>query len=118
MRIHIALLLLTLSAFAMPAHAHSTKMGTMPADGSSIETVPASLMISFDRPARLTRVRMTHTQGEVSHSDRLDVPKEMSASITLTPEFYGPGTYTVEWRAISDDGHPINGAFSFDVTGE
>ncbi len=103
---------------ASAALAHSTKEGTMPEDGAVLDAVPSEISIFFDEAATLTRVALTHSQNDVSNETRLDVPREANDATTLEAPDLGPGLYTVDWRALSADGHPINGSFSFTVTGD
>jgi methionine-rich copper-binding protein CopC len=109
----VGALLLAGSAFA-----HSTKEGTVPEDGAMLDAAPTEISIRFDEPATLTRVELTHSHGNDSGETRLDTPREASDTATLEAPDLGPGTYTVDWRALSADGHPVNGSFSYTVTGD
>jgi methionine-rich copper-binding protein CopC len=83
-----------------------------------LDAVPTEISIRFDEPATLTRVELTHSDGNDSGETRLDTPREASDAATLEAPDLGPGTYTVDWRALSADGHPVNGSFSYTVTGD
>lgn len=108
-----ALLLYTTTAFA-----HSTLRSTVPADGQVLDSVPATVDIGFAEPARLMKVEMTHTTGDVSETIRVAIPtREPVNDIALSPALAGAGDYSVNWRALSEDGHVITGTFSFSVTG-
>lgn len=100
------------------AFAHSTKEGTLPEDGAELQVAPAEISILFDEAATLTRVALTHSHGEDSDETRLDAPRIAADTATLDAPDLGPGTYTVDWRALSADGHPVNGSFSYTVTGD
>ncbi|MFD0917569.1 copper resistance protein CopC [Pseudahrensia aquimaris] len=105
-------LLLPIGAFA-----HSPLKATFPADNSEMKTQPDKLTLEFGKPARLTKIVLTHALGEANHADRLELPsRSFQKLFELTPQFRGKGDYKVEWRALSDDGHPLNGAFSFSVS--
>lgn len=108
-----ALLFSTTTTFA-----HSTLRSTVPADGQVLDSVPATIDIGFAEPARLMKVEMTHTAGDVSETIRVAIPtREPVNDISLSPDLSGAGDYSVDWRALSEDGHVITGTFSFSVTG-
>ena len=97
---------------AGPAAAHNTLRSTNPADGSSLDTAPASVVLTFDEPAIAlgTQVVVTGPSGAVSSG----APRLVDASVTQDLQPGAPaGRYTVEWRVTSDDGHPVTGTFAF-----
>lgn len=98
------------------AFAHSAKEGTMPEDGAQLETAPSEVMIQFDEPATLTRVELTHSRDSETQETRLTLPGEAMEMTHLETPDLGPGRYTVDWRAMSADGHAVNGSFSFTVS--
>ncbi|MDR6977139.1 copper transport protein [Streptomyces sp. 3330] len=101
-----------------PASAHAALRGADPADGSVVKTAPRSITLTFTESVGLLddsfRVfdpdnRRVDT-GEARHADgRAD-----TARIKL-PSGLGTGTFTVAWRVVSADSHPIAGAFTFSV---
>lgn len=106
-------------AMLTPALAHSPMKGSVPADGDELVSVPETIEMNFAAPARVTKIEMTHTNGDANHRVTLDIPtRDKIETISLTPDFMGAGTYQIDWRALSEDGHVITGSFSFTVTGE
>ncbi|WP_327187674.1 copper resistance CopC/CopD family protein [Streptomyces sp. NBC_01334] len=101
-----------------PASAHAALRGADPADGSVVKTAPDAITLTFTESVGLLddsfRVfdpdnRRVDT-GEAGHADgRAD-----TARIKL-PAKLGTGTFTVAWRVVSADSHPIAGAFTFSV---
>ncbi|MDQ0582002.1 copper resistance CopC/CopD family protein [Streptomyces rishiriensis] len=101
-----------------PASAHAALRGADPADGSVVKTAPGAITLTFTESVGLLddsfRVfdpdnRRVDT-GEAGHADgRAD-----TARIKL-PAKLGTGTFTVAWRVVSEDSHPIAGAFTFSV---
>lgn len=115
--VRLACCLLLASVLSLgSASAHSTKEGTMPEDGAQLDTVPSEVMIQFDEPATLTRVELTHSQSGETQDTRLTLPSEAMEAAHLEAPDFGPGLYTVDWRAMSSDGHAVNGSFSFTVS--
>ena len=107
-------LALTASAFA-----HSPLKATMPSDGQTVSGTPDMLHLVFAKPARVTKVMLKHTNGDMSHQDKLELPsKKFTTELMLQPEFKGPGNYEVEWRALGEDGHALKGSFKFKVEAE
>ncbi|GAX54282.1 copper resistance CopC/CopD family protein [Streptomyces olivochromogenes] len=100
------------------ASAHAALTGTDPQDGSVLKTAPTEVTLSFSESIGLLddsfRVldpdnRRVHT-GDPGHAgDRSD-----TARVTL-PKGLGTGTFTVAWRVVSADSHPISGAFTFSI---
>ncbi|EGX56810.1 putative integral membrane protein [Streptomyces zinciresistens K42] len=103
---------------AGPASAHAVLTRSAPSDTSVVKKAPREVSISFTQPVGLPEsslrvlsprnVRVS--EGRAEHSDG----SKRTARIALTDKLM-KGTYTVSWRVISDDGHPISGAFTFSV---
>ena len=101
------------------ALAHSPLKSTSPANEAVLNDVPNMLHFTFEKPARVVKVVMTHTHGNASHEVKLELPnKGMADELHLTPNFMGEGNYLIEWRALSEDGHSLKGNFSFKVEGD
>lgn len=102
------------SALASGAFAHSRVDTTTPADGVTVEQVPAEISFDFTSDIRLTRV-------ELSHQDQAPVQLDLGAQTSFERAFkvplpgLGGGTYRIEWRGLGADGHTMQGSFSFEV---
>jgi methionine-rich copper-binding protein CopC len=70
--------------------------------------------MTFDQPMRLTLVKLTNGDGAEVEVTRTDAMAPVTEFEAATAEM-GPGTYTVEWRGLSGDGHPMRGSFSFRI---
>ncbi|MFJ5729314.1 copper resistance CopC/CopD family protein [Streptomyces paradoxus] len=110
--------LVLLLAGAAPASAHAALRSTDPDDGSLVRQAPRHVTLTFTESVGLLddsfRVfgpdqRRVHT-GEATHADG----RSDTARIGL-PGKLAEGTYTVAWRVVSADSHPVSGAFSFSV---
>ncbi|MFB7247889.1 copper resistance CopC/CopD family protein [Streptomyces populi] len=100
------------------ASAHAALTGTDPRDGSVLKSAPRQVTLTFSESIGLfddsfrvldpenRRVRT----GEAEHTDG----RSDTAGVTL-PRGLGEGTYTVAWRVVSADSHPVSGAFTFSV---
>ncbi|MEV5437198.1 copper resistance protein CopC [Streptomyces sp. NPDC052682] len=113
-----AVLVLLLLGGAGPATAHAALKGTDPKDGTVLKAAPRHVTLTFTESVGLLddsfrvydpdghRVRT----GEPRHADG----RSDTARVTL-PGKAGEGTYTVAWRVVSADSHPVSGAFTFSV---
>ncbi len=112
-----ALAFVLAALFPVIALAHSPLKSTSPQDKAELKTFPAGITMTFGQPARITKVTLTHTAGDISRADRLELPsKAFETNVELTPEDRGSGEYGVDWRALSKDGHVLKGRFSFKVS--
>ena len=88
-----------------PLLAHSKGPKTTPPHGSELAAPPQALSFDFARPVRLTAVRLYNAEGS-----EVELPGKRSIEPAKTR------SYRVEWRALSADGHPVDGVFSFSIT--
>lgn len=98
--------------------AHAALTGTDPQDGSVLKTAPTQVTLTFSESIGLLddsfRVldpdnRRVHT-GDPGHAGG----RSDTARVTL-PKGLATGTFTVAWRVVSADSHPISGAFTFSI---
>lgn len=119
-RIRSALLALMLGALllaplvlAAPARAHDELIGSNPADGAVLAEPPARVELTFSgNPAAIgSVVRVSDADGGQWSEGEVAV-LDQTASQDLSPGMPA-GEYTVQWRVVSSDAHPIEGSFSF-----
>lgn len=101
---------LALSATAALAHAELT--GSAPSDGAMVMEAPASLVLSFNEPVRLTAVTLHSAGGEDIRLD-VDPRAEADNDFDVALPDLGLGMYSAQWRAVGDDGHALNGEIAF-----
>ncbi len=112
--IRIALTVFTLLVTATVAMAHSPVQRTTPVDGAVIDQVPSEISLVFGRKIRLTRVDWQLNGDQMGTVD-LGAAGEFTTEIVLPFDAAGPGAYQIDWRGLSEDGHPQMGSFSFTV---
>lgn len=110
-----AILATALILSAQSAAAHSKKEGTQPADGAVVEVSPSAIAMRFDMPMRVTLISLTDQDGTAHHLTRTDNMQPVSEFSAIPPAL-PTGQYTVEWRGLAADGHPMQGAFSFEIS--
>nr|WP_201470142.1 copper resistance CopC family protein [Microbacterium hydrocarbonoxydans] len=119
----IALAAALLTAFLvlvspLSASAHDSLISSSPEAGSTVDTLPSELTLTFS--AKLidaegaTEVVVTDASG----ASVTDGPATVDGALVTQPlaAEAEAGTYTVMWRVVSSDGHPISEQFSFTVT--
>ena len=72
-------------------------------------------MFSEEVEASLGRIRLVAPDGNVTTLKSAGDPHDVSALIAPIPSPLGAGVYRVEWRIVSEDGHPIDGTYRFTV---
>ncbi|KQV15514.1 MULTISPECIES: FixH family protein [unclassified Kitasatospora] len=109
---------LLLIGSAGTASAHASLVSTDPVNNAVVATAPAAVTLTFSEGVSLSpdSVRVlgpdgaSVDSGEPGHVDG----KAATARVELRSGIAN-GTYTVAWRAVSEDSHPIGGAFTFSV---
>jgi methionine-rich copper-binding protein CopC len=108
-----ALVLVAPVALAAPASAHDSLTGSTPEGGSTVTTAPERVRLTFtDEVKELGLTVLVKDPSGASVADgepRIDGNAVIQPVVALTE----PGTYTVAYRVVSSDGHPINGRFTF-----
>ena len=107
-----ACLLLILPAWPAGAHVHLRE--STPADGSTLASAPARLQLVFSEAARLTAVSIRGKDETAAHK-LAPLPTQQAANFTIDLPPLAPGSYRIEWRALSPDHHIASGALNFAV---
>jgi copper resistance protein C len=100
-------------AAALPALAHTELIGSSPADGATLTTPPAEVLLEFSEP-----VQAEFGQVAVLDDAEQGNPKIVGAKVTQGVDELSAGTYRISYRVGSADGHPITGTLAFTVTAE
>jgi len=118
-RVSLIAVLTALAAvvFAGPAAAHDVLLSSDPADGSTVQTAPPSVTLTFDQPVQNFEPVVTVTgpdgQSYQSGSPTVDSTVVTNAVGPLT----AAGEYLIAYRVVSADGHPVVGEVKFQFTG-
>src|SRR6185369_9573125 len=98
---------------AAPASAHASLVHASPADRSAVATAPTAVSLTFDENIRMPSVILVYdadgasvVQGKTSVADN-------TASIGV--DATATGDYTVVYRVVSTDGHPVAGRLVYRV---
>ena len=107
------------AALALPAvaSAHAYLIRTAPAASVTLDAPPPSVALTFDEAVepRFALISVTdvdaHSEAAGPLHRAAGNPDTLVVPLKRLPE----GWYLVYWRAISIDGHPVQGAFTFAV---
>lgn len=118
-----ALLLALLTALfvlvgtAQPAAAHDEMIGSDPESGAALEASPEALTLTFSGNIMDIgrEVRVTDSTGASQVAQEPTVERQRLIQPLNNPGSTEDETYTVVWRVVSEDGHPIEGTFEYTV---
>ena len=104
------------SRAALVVPAHTQLVSVVPADGSTIDTPPIRIEITFNEDISPTFAQVSLTTGGSALA--LGTPGVSGRTVTAaiadpTP----PGDYLIGFRVVSADGHPVSEQTSFTLLG-
>jgi len=107
-----------LVAAPVPAYAHDELIGSDPENGVVLDVAPEQIDLRYSAEPLAepgsTQVRVVDPAGaEVQSGDPEVVDNGVIQAISA--DSAAVGTYTVTWRVVSSDGHPISGELTFSV---
>ena len=113
----VATLVVAMSlAGAGVASAHAVRIATDPTDGVEVAHGPQRVSASFNEELQPQFAAMT-VVGPDGNLWSTGDPQVEGAVIGVDVRPLGPaGTYTVNYRVTSADGHPVSGSWSFRLT--
>jgi hypothetical protein len=98
------------------ACAHAARLFTDPADNAALATGPQRVSATFNERLQTTFAAMT-VVGPDGNVWSTGDPAVQGAVISIAVRALGPtGTYTVNYRVTSADGHVVSGSWSFRLT--
>jgi methionine-rich copper-binding protein CopC len=103
-------------ALAPAASAHAVLIATDPAKGARLDTSPAQVSATFNEPLGPSFAAMTVVGPDANLWSSGD-PRVAGAVISVPLRPLGPaGSYTVNYRVTSADGHVVTGSWVFELT--
>jgi len=113
----LGLLLVMIAAgvgLAPPAAAHNTLIGSSPADGSTVQTAPTTVTMTFDQPVINYQPAVTVT-GPNGNSFTVGHPVVSGSMVSIGVSAGPAGRYAAAYRVVSADGHPVYGEIGYTV---
>jgi methionine-rich copper-binding protein CopC len=109
----LAAMALTATLNAQVAFAHATRVSAEPADNAVLTTGPHRVSATFNERLQTTFAAMT-VVGPDGNVWSTGEPTVQGAVVGISLRPLGPtGTYTVNYRVTSADGHVVTGSWSF-----
>jgi methionine-rich copper-binding protein CopC len=115
----LVLAVASLFAFPVVAFAHGEMVKATPAVDSNVLTAPTEVSIEFDGKLQIigntnvNSIEVTDDQGQLISSPTSVVEgNKISTKLQLTDI---TGLVSVHYRIVSEDGHPVEGDYSFTV---
>lgn len=101
---------------AAPASAHAGLEATTPANGAVLDRAPRRVVLRFDEAVSAVTggIRLYDDQARRIDDGVVSRPAPRTVALAV-PAPLATGTYTVTWRVVSADSHPVHGAFVFSV---
>lgn len=111
-------MLLVLVPVSAIASAHDQLIESSPSDGQELESAPTEATLRFS--AEMIEIGAEIALIDAESSESIALPEAFTIDYdTLSqplPEL-GAGSYAINWRVVSQDGHPISGTIGFTVVG-
>jgi len=105
--------------FVLPgrALAHAELLTTSPAAGAVLDEGPAGITLSFSEPVEINigGIRLFDGSGNPVDIGASKHPDGRDAEVAAQLGELANGSYVVDWRVVSADSHPVQGAFTFQV---
>ena len=114
----LVLMLLTLAAgvgLAGPAAAHNVLTSSDPTNGSTLQAAPTTVRLTFDQPVQDFEpvVTVIGPDGNRYESGAPVVDSTVvTAGVNALPV---AGAYSIAYRVVSADGHPVEGEIKFEL---
>ena len=105
-------------AWASPVSAHGQLDSSSPAPAAVLETAPSEIRLDFNEPVVpvARSIEIYNQEGQrIVVGEALVSPDDPSVLIAGDVPGIPDGLYVVAWRAVSNDGHAIEGAYSFQI---
>jgi len=98
------------------ASAHAVLLGTTPSNDTVVQKQPALVTLRFNEAVETAfgSLRVYNFAAKRVDTGEVRRPDDRSVAVALQRGL-ARGTYTVTWRVVSADSHPIEGAFVFHV---
>ena len=104
-------------AAASAAHAHASLERASPVAGSTVSDAPKEVILTFSEklePA-FSHIAIMDADGAQGNDGKTQVDGN---TMHVRLKSLGPGTYKVNWRAVSVDTHATQGSFVCQVGGK
>lgn len=112
----VFLFIITVPTFTF---AHANVVKSTPAEKEVLNTVPSVVSVEFGEaiePSNITSLIVTDEQGNRVDLENTSIDPENPKLLTVGVKKDIPnGIYSIQWKVLSEDGHPIQGVIPFGI---
>lgn len=104
---------------ALPAlvYAHADLVSVVPEPGATLDAAPAEIRLTFSEPVGAGSSVVLLAEGFETVEGVSAAPVDDDARVLVAPlPALAEGEYTVQWTAVSADGHEISGSYGFSIS--
>jgi copper transport protein len=114
----VFVLYLFLTLFPSISSAHAYIIVSSPSENETLKMSPNEVTIQFDEPIqpKFYSIKVTNSNGKRvdKKNGRID-PNQPTILKTGLKKNLPNGTYRIQWKVISNDGHPVEGVIPFQI---
>lgn len=99
---------------APSAHAHSSLIASSPAAGSTLTQQPGAVELTFSEAVQ-TEFAQVAVLDDAETEFQAGEPQVVGSVVTQAVGTLPDGNYTISYRIVSADGHPVTGTVDFTV---
>ena len=113
----LALVLASTAFFSQIAAAHASLKSSSPAPGAAVEVAPKEISLTFNEKVEeaFSAVTVKDAAGKDVATAKAKVDATDGVTLHLEVPALSSGAYSVQWVAVSHDGHRRTGDFKFTV---
>ena len=104
-----------------PAQAHTSLVSSVPMKNSTIKAIPKTIALTFDEKLimlagkNVSKFSVVGPDGKEIKLGPITLTNQIISAAILEPK-PKPGTYKINYRVISGDGHPVSGIIKFTLS--
>lgn len=100
-----------------PVFAHAVLLNENPQSGSRLEAAPSQISLVFNERVENEQffLNVLDQKGQAVTTEPASLVSGQKELTVPVPSSLGPGIYTVTYKVISDDGHPVTGSYAFTI---
>lgn len=112
------IVLFVLAIFALPTigQAHTTLSSSTPAEGTAVTETLEEVVLTFGTVIEQGSAMTLESEGKTYEFNNMSLSDNVMTG-TLNEELPN-GSYTIQWKIIGVDGHPIEGEVPFELAVE
>ena len=111
-----AVVVAALVVAASPASAHAVLLATDPSPQTTVKQAPSSVKLEFSEAVEVSFGAVRVFDIDANRVDTGTISRAQgNREVKVPVRALKDGTYTVTWRVVSADGHPVHGGFTFYV---